>query len=472
MNILAVIANYGSRNDGCLQRLLEEYRASSYRIHVVVLSNIPKDLGSDIEVRVGLPTKDPYSLPFGHKLVFAEMANRFDLFIYSEDDILIRDENIDAFIQQSRVLPPELIPGFLRFEERLDGKRSYCDFHAGYCWDSQSVEKHGDKVFAYFYNLHAACFLLTREHLRRAIDSGGFLVEPHSGKYDIRETAATDPYTQCGFKKMICISELDRASVHHLPNAYLGRFGIDEGEMKSQVGALLRLQDTMSRYEPLIQVAPGLKGGRYLREHFAPARTDILTFIDGNVRNVLSLGCGATEIALAERGLEVVAIPVDPTVSATGANKGVEIVSGDLKSVADQLEGRSFDCVLLIDVLHLVKQPVSLIACFMRFLNNGGKILVSVPSIRGFRFLWGWLTRGEGRKSYFEAGIRIVSPGIVRKWLKEAGAVSKILAYVPANEGLASRLPRRGIVSRLVAKEVLVQARQNDQPDLHQTHDR
>ena len=67
MKILVAIANYGTKNKRYVARLMEEYKAMSFDVHIVILSNVPKELGQDIEVIVGLPIKDPWSLPFGHK---------------------------------------------------------------------------------------------------------------------------------------------------------------------------------------------------------------------------------------------------------------------------------------------------------------------------------------------------------------------------------------------------------------------
>src|ERR1022692_4253123 len=97
LKILVAIASYGTGNDGYLSRLLDEYRKMPYDVHIVVLSNVQKHLSPDIEVLVGLPTKNPRSLPFGHKPVLAQRLEQYDLFIYSEDDTLITERNIKAF---------------------------------------------------------------------------------------------------------------------------------------------------------------------------------------------------------------------------------------------------------------------------------------------------------------------------------------------------------------------------------------
>ena len=109
MNILVAIANYGLKNQAYLQKLIDEYKSMSYSVDIVVLSNIPKELDPDIEVIVGLPAKNPWSLPFTHKRIFAERSKYYDLFIYSEDDILIKQKNIEAFLKVQAILPDDEI---------------------------------------------------------------------------------------------------------------------------------------------------------------------------------------------------------------------------------------------------------------------------------------------------------------------------------------------------------------------------
>jgi hypothetical protein len=95
---LVAIASYGTSNESYLQKLLHEYRSMPFDVDVVVISNIEKKLGLDVGCIAGLPTKNPWSLPFAYKALFAERRNRYDLFIYSEDNILITEKNIRAFL--------------------------------------------------------------------------------------------------------------------------------------------------------------------------------------------------------------------------------------------------------------------------------------------------------------------------------------------------------------------------------------
>src|SRR5437899_866604 len=175
MKILVAIANYGTKNEGYLQQLLAEYRRMPFEVDVVVLSNIPKELGNDVEVRVGLPAKNPWSLPFGHKPLFAERVSKYDLFIYTEDDTLITERNIRAFLEATGILPQDKIAGFLRYETSPDGRRHISSAHGNFHWLPESLQTCCGEHYARFTNDHSACYILTRHHLEAALASGGFL---------------------------------------------------------------------------------------------------------------------------------------------------------------------------------------------------------------------------------------------------------------------------------------------------------
>ena len=120
MRILAVIVNYGRANDRFLAQVLKD-RSMRYDLDIVVISNIAKDLGAGVEVMAGLPTKDPRSLPFASRKIFAERMERYDVFIHAEDDVLITEENIDSCLDATAVLPADEIAGFVHAEEDPQG---------------------------------------------------------------------------------------------------------------------------------------------------------------------------------------------------------------------------------------------------------------------------------------------------------------------------------------------------------------
>jgi hypothetical protein len=55
----------------------------------------------------------------------------------------------------------------------------------------------------------------------------------------MRASAATDPYTQCGMTKWLCISHFDGFLIHHMPNNYVGVLGMEHKNFQAQINRLL-----------------------------------------------------------------------------------------------------------------------------------------------------------------------------------------------------------------------------------------
>src|SRR4029077_6482211 len=382
LRLLVAIASYGTANGKYLSRVIDEYRTMPYSTDIVVLSNVPKDLGEGIQVVVGLPTKDPWSLPFAHKQAFVNRVNDYDLFVYSEDDVLITRKNVEAFLRLSEVLPDNELAGFLRFENDKDGKVFYPDVHRTYHWEVRSVRSRAGYMFDFLSNEHAGCYMLTQQQLERAIQSGGFLVAPHQGECQMLDAAATGPYTQCGFTKLICISHLKDFLVHHLPNKYVGRLGVNAAHFEYQIRALLRIAVEGNTPSPLLDTPPDFKASRFGKTYYEPIRRDLVSLIPTSARSVLSIGCGwgATEEYLALSGKRVVAVPLDPVISACAQARGVELVQGDLKMALARLSSERVDCLLDSNVLHLVQDPCEILVLFAPLLSDAAIVIAAVPN--------------------------------------------------------------------------------------------
>ena len=378
LRILVALASYGTSNDKYLSRLVEEYRAMSFDVDIVVFSNLKKQIAPDIEVLVGLPSRNPWSLPFAHKKIFADRIEQYDLFIYSEDDILITEKNLRAFLDISTTLRADELAGFLRIEKDSNGAVSYPDVHGHFHWDPTSIRSRGKYFLARFTNEHAACYVLTRNQLKKAIQSGRFLVGPHESKYDLLCSAATDPYTQCGFVKLIPISLLDDFTVCHLSNKYIGKLGVDGLELRRQVDKLLLLANVDCRPTPLLNTETKLWRAAYSKNYYELVDRTVISTIPQNTRTVLSIGCGwgATECWLAERGLRVVAVPLDPVICTRAAGRGIEMVVGDFCTAKEKLGKEKFDCVLYLNVLHLVRDPIDVLSLFQEHLSYQSTIII------------------------------------------------------------------------------------------------
>lgn len=425
MKVLVAIANYGSKNQAYLERLVNEYKSMSYDIDIVVLSNIPKELSPDIEVRVGLPAKNPWSLPFRHKELFAERIDEYDLFIYSEDDTLIKQENIEAFVRVQEILSENEIAGFLRYEEDTEGKKYCSSIHSHFHWILGSVKSIGKYTFAHFTNAHSACYILTQEQLQKAIESGGYLVGPHEGRYDLLCTAATDPYTQCGFRKMMCISHIGDFLLHHLPNQYIGRMGLELSEMQAQINALLAINGNKKAQVELFPTRTMLSKSTWDKLYYEQCRDDILAVVPHHSRNVLSVGCGwgATEAKLVQRGVRVVGIPLDSVIAESAKSRGIEILSPNFNRAKESLTNEKFDCILLTDVLQHLRNPGEILTEYAKQLDEQGYVIITVPNFNYIKHFYGIATNGKAFKNgkiFDKTQIHFTTLKIVAGWLNQS----------------------------------------------------
>ncbi len=467
--VLVAIANHGTKNRHFLDRLLAEYRSmKKYELDLVVLSNVPKDLGDDIEVLLGMPSENPYSLPFAHKKLFSERSNDYDVFIYSEDDTLLREKHIDAFLEESQALPDDCIAGFMRYELDAQGRKYYTDMHSHFHWDIGSVVRHGNSVFAHYTNVHAACFILTRGQLARAIETGGFLLPPVKRRYNMRETAATDPYECCGMKKLICLSRFDDFCLHHLPNAYVENLDIDADMAGLMISKLLSFAAEGARKTigPLFHVFPLRDNDPRNKPYHEHAREDVLQAIPSRVRSVLSVGCGnaVTEAELIRQGMEVTGIPMDPVIAIMAEANGVRILPPDFNLAAAQLKGRRFDCIMMLDILQQLNEPYGVVRQYLEFLGENGVLLVSVPNWNYCGNMRQRLTANDrihhgGYAGSDQPGVHKVTVRRVTKWLRQAGL--RRFRYCGKPQAKHAKLSKRtfGLVDTLLWRKIVVLAR-------------
>ena len=99
VRVLVAIASFGEKNLEFLRKIICDYRSMAMDVHLVVNSEAPKNLDAGVRVIVGFPGRNPHSLPFAHKRIFVENIDRYDLFVYSEDDIGVKEQSIYAFLR-------------------------------------------------------------------------------------------------------------------------------------------------------------------------------------------------------------------------------------------------------------------------------------------------------------------------------------------------------------------------------------
>jgi 2-polyprenyl-3-methyl-5-hydroxy-6-metoxy-1,4-benzoquinol methylase len=468
--VLVVIASFGTANDRYLSRVINEYKSMPFKTKIVVLSNLEKISDPEIELKVGLPDKNPWSLPFGHKRVFADYIDEYDLFIYSEDDILIGERNIRAFAAISSRLEPHEIAGFLRVENDNANRKYFCDVHDFFHWDPSSVVTRGNYALAYFSNEHAACYILTNEQLKRAVNSGGFLVGPHQWKYDLLCTAATDVYTQCGWIKLIPISHLSEFCVEHLSHKYIGKLSLSYDDLQPQIDSLLQIRQNKQINNKLLPNDSKLKRGRYAKKYYEPRNDDIIPLIKNYNSRILSVGCGSgeTEKHLSQLGHEVIALPLDSVISTKARRQGIEIIDGGILEACRRLRSERFDYILIEDILHLTLEPTEFLRAICSAMNQETFLIIHWTNMNSIKNLYVDITQFKfvGYLSDFElTGVHFISMRKFRQWCRTANITITQILPVHSKKSHGFRRYNYNFFDRILTDEFISVAKKATQGD-------
>ncbi len=467
MRILVAIANHGTKNRVFLDRLLAEYRRMPHEVHVVVLSDAPKDdLGDDVEVAVGAPTGNPWSLPFAHRPIFAERVDDYDLFLYSEDDTLFTPRNLAAYLEVKDSLGPDQVVGFLRYERYPDGRVSYCGVHFHYHWEPDSAFEAGGEVFARFTNEHSALYVLDQAQLKRCIASGEYLIPAHEGRYDMLVSAATDPYTRCGLQRVICVSRVDDFLLHHLPDIYLGRIGVDAPDVEVQLDALRGTLDGSTPKGTLFDgtIRLDVREGYWNKRYYEKPRPELAKRHGRAGQRVLSVGVGSGQLEAdwIAAGAQVTGIPMDSVIGAMAERAGIELVSPDLDAALGELAGRQFDVILLAFVLEHLEDPVAWLRKLGPLLRPSGKLLAISLNQPGR------VTRARSRgedhplpkpRPFGESGIHYTDAKVVRSWMRAAGLVPERTDYLLSGKAKTLSTWTAGIVDQRLGQDLVQVAR-------------
>jgi hypothetical protein len=222
-SVLVSIVNYGEEQLEYLQKVVDSIKSfKKYDTTVLITSNVNLDgviHSADHFVYITeLPTWE--LLPLMARRVLVNYRNKFDYYLYTENDHLWQEHHVDNYIRYESILPVNYISGLIQYE--TDGVQNYYPaYHAHYDWDYNSVEEFGGLKFAQFTNQHQASFLISNDKFE-TINNNFNLNEFYSqDQYSIKCKVNTEIYKYSRYKKVICISEFDDNLIHHLPNVYI-----------------------------------------------------------------------------------------------------------------------------------------------------------------------------------------------------------------------------------------------------------
>ncbi len=166
----------------------------------------------------------------------------------------------------------------------------------------------------------------------------------------------------------------------------------------------------------------------------------------GSRQRVLEVGCSVGHVTehLARAGNRVVGVEIDRAAAAEARQfaERVHVVDLDVTPLSS-IEHDRFDVILLGDVLEHVRDPATVLADLVTLLDEGGRLVVSVPNVAHIDVRLHLL---EGRWEYQPDGLldrthlRWFNRAGLRRLLADAGFVATRLDPVRQGRG-ASLLP-------------------------------
>lgn len=231
MKLLVSISTYGEKNNQYLNKIIDEYRSfKKYEIDITVHGTIPLQR-SDINF---IEYKNPKTTVYFHRQEFVEKQDLYDIFLFSENDMLISENNIDLYLERDKKLPIDYSLGFLRFENTPENIKYLIDLWLnvpGYNYIKNNNIIIDNENYFSVTNPHQAAYVLSKEKLKYVINKSDYLID---GSEMGLETASsgifTDWYLGTGIlNKVIPLSkeEVERCLIEHLPGNHCNSPGIN-----------------------------------------------------------------------------------------------------------------------------------------------------------------------------------------------------------------------------------------------------
>jgi len=135
--------------------------------------------------------------------------------------------------------------------------------------------------------------------------------------------------------------------------------------------------------------------------YFDMERREVLPYLTPRVSRMLDVGCGTgASTMMVRRERDVVwagGIEFDPASVATAAPRFDWLWTGDasVAPLEDHIAPESLDLILCLDVLEHLPDPWRLVDRLSTRLAPGGRLIISVPNIRNWKFIWRLFAKGD-----------------------------------------------------------------------------
>lgn len=210
-----------------LRNIKSTYKCQ-YKIVIHVNTNLAKELilsnFSEAEIHVCSTLLHPFDLTWQHRQYIKDHINDYDVFMYIEDDMLIKYEQLTNYLKNLEVVWPNYVPTFFRYELNKQGERYAVDVTRVVA-TSQDIISFNNKKFCKTDTIYCACWVLPGSLLKELLSvCSNCFTQIRPGL--VREHAAS--FVNWHLKKP-CLIELEKdkfeisdlCTIHHLSNKYV-----------------------------------------------------------------------------------------------------------------------------------------------------------------------------------------------------------------------------------------------------------
>jgi SAM-dependent methyltransferase len=170
------------------------------------------------------------------------------------------------------------------------------------------------------------------------------------------------------------------------------------------------------------------KDERSFRESLIDRDIMSLKYIMGS-NNILEIGCGTGTLLDLITGKRVCGVDISKTAIHYAVTKGIEGYVVDIDRQDLPFKDNEFDGILCVEVLEHLFDPVHALAEANRVLDNGAKLVVTVPNIGYYQYrllhLFGTFTDLHGNGLVVDEHIRFYTQASMRKLIETCGFTIK-----------------------------------------------
>ena len=230
MKVLLAISSYGTNQQQYLHRILDEYNNMPYNIdcYIYTTQNNNTDKYKNLNItQIINPLSIGEGNAWAHRKLFKENKDKYDLYIYTENDHLLTQTNIETYLSLTNELPDNKMISFLQYELKSNNDTKYSIVlikgqqnrrERAFIVDTDIVIN--DKHYFEIQNKHCGLYILTNKQLNHIISNNRYEESYRVGSpYGNMETLCLSGLDL--YHKIISYDELDNLLVHHLPNKYI-----------------------------------------------------------------------------------------------------------------------------------------------------------------------------------------------------------------------------------------------------------